>query len=279
VTLHYDDSSDDDASLAWFQDPHCSNGYTWLVLDEGRVIELADPAYRTPHAGPCLTPRANSVFYGIAAATNGVVPATRKQEDAIVELCTALFHYHGWKRSDVRPRIVGHDAQAIWTVEQTRLAGIPDGKARLMWGKLGRKIDPTGQRVAGGSVRHAPFQYANSSCSASSTEPCRQRKAARYARHQDPTVHRPKRRPFAKPPAALLREEVTAQHLVRQQRSRSRAHRMEDHNKVRTGDPQINFASDVGEGLNTKARRNTAVVDARKALGPSRDSSPQGLLD
>jgi N-acetyl-anhydromuramyl-L-alanine amidase AmpD len=152
VMLHYDDSSDDDASLAWFQDPQCSNGYTWLVLDDGRVIELADPAYRTPHAGPCLTPRANSVFYGIAAATNGVVPATPVQTDAIVEVCTALFHYHGWTRSDVRQRIVGHDAQAIWTLEQTRLAGFPDGKARLLWGKLGRKVDPTGQRRDGRKI-------------------------------------------------------------------------------------------------------------------------------
>src|SRR5205823_7746025 len=75
VMLHYDDSSDDESSLAWFRDPRCSNGYTWLVLDDARVIELADPAFRTPHAGPCLTPRANSVCYGVAAATNGIVPA------------------------------------------------------------------------------------------------------------------------------------------------------------------------------------------------------------
>ena len=152
VMLHYDDSSDDDESLAWFQNPKCSNGYTWLVLDDGRVIELADPAYRTPHAGPCLMPRANSVFYGIAAATNGVVPATPMQVDAIIEACTALFHYHGWTSGEVRQRIVGHDAQAIWTLDQTRLAGIPDGKARLLWGKLGRKVDPTGQRRDGRKI-------------------------------------------------------------------------------------------------------------------------------
>src|SRR3954471_5827427 len=94
VMLHYDDSSDDEASLDWFQDPRCSNGYTWLVLDDGAVIELADPAFRTPHAGPCLMPRANSVYYGIAAATNGIVPATREQMDTIVELCAALFRFH-----------------------------------------------------------------------------------------------------------------------------------------------------------------------------------------
>src|SRR5690242_19410571 len=121
VMLHYDDSSDDESSLAWFHDPRCSNGYTWLVLDDGRVIELADPAFRTPHAGPCLMPRANSVFYGIAAATNGVVPATPAQVAAIIKLCAALFRYHRWQDTEVRSRIVGHDAQAIWTLEQTRL--------------------------------------------------------------------------------------------------------------------------------------------------------------
>src|SRR5690348_6958178 len=97
-------------------------------------------------------PRANSVFYGIAAATNGVVPATPAQVDTIIAMCTALFHHHGWASSDALWRIVGHDAQAIWTLEQTRLAGIPDGKARLLWGKLGRKVDPTGQRHDGKKI-------------------------------------------------------------------------------------------------------------------------------
>jgi N-acetyl-anhydromuramyl-L-alanine amidase AmpD len=152
VMLHYDDSSDDESSLAWFKDPRCSNGYTWLVLDDGRLIELADPAYRTPHAGPCLMPRANSAYYGIAAATNGVVPATRAQVDTIIDVCVALFRYHGWGDNLVGTRIVGHDAQAIWTLEQTRLAGIPDGKGRYLWGKLGRKVDPTGQRRDGRKI-------------------------------------------------------------------------------------------------------------------------------
>src|SRR5437762_5353368 len=71
IMLHYDDSARDDWALEWFQDPRCKNGYTWLVLDDGSLIELADPARRTPHAGPCLVPRANSAFYGISAATNG----------------------------------------------------------------------------------------------------------------------------------------------------------------------------------------------------------------
>ena len=46
--LHYDDSERDAWALAWFSDPRCTNGYTWLVLDDGTVVELADPARRTP---------------------------------------------------------------------------------------------------------------------------------------------------------------------------------------------------------------------------------------
>ena len=40
------------------------------MLHDGRVMELADPGMRMPHAGPCITPNANSTYYGIAAATD-----------------------------------------------------------------------------------------------------------------------------------------------------------------------------------------------------------------
>jgi hypothetical protein len=152
VMLHYDDSSRDDWALEWFQDPRCKNGYTWLVLDDGRLVELADPALRTPHAGPCLVPRANSAFYGISAATNGLVPATPAQLETIVRACVALFHYHGWRDAEAADRIVGHDAQAVWTPEYTRAARIPESRARLLWGTLGRKVDPTGVRSDGQKI-------------------------------------------------------------------------------------------------------------------------------
>jgi N-acetyl-anhydromuramyl-L-alanine amidase AmpD len=139
VMLHYDDSSRDDWALAWFSDPRCTNGYTWLVLDDGSVIELADPALRTPHAGPCLTPNANSAFYGVAATTNGLVPATPAQLEAMIAVCAALFRFHEWPATSVRKRIVGHDRQAIWTARHTT-------DVRL-WGRLGRKVDPTGRRA------------------------------------------------------------------------------------------------------------------------------------
>jgi N-acetyl-anhydromuramyl-L-alanine amidase AmpD len=147
IMLHYDDSSSDPSALEWFMDPQCTNGYTWLVLDDGRVVELADPALRTPHAGPCLTPLANSHFYGIAAATNGQVPATQAQLDSAVALCVALFRHHAWPAGSVeavRRRIVGHDEQAVWTEAYT--------SRRELFGKTGRKVDPTGERADGRKV-------------------------------------------------------------------------------------------------------------------------------
>src|SRR3954464_7132958 len=119
IMLHYDDSSRDDWAVEWFSDPRCTNGYTWLGLDDGRVVELADPAFRTPHAGACRTPKANSVFYGIAAATNGLTLATESQVESIAVACAAVVKFHGWQSSPVRTRIVGHDTEAIWTPEQT----------------------------------------------------------------------------------------------------------------------------------------------------------------
>jgi len=138
IMLHYDDSSRDDWALEWFQDPRCTNGYTWLVLDDGRVIELADPAYRTPHAGACRTQRANSFYYGIAAATNGLVPATEAQLASIARVCAAVVLFEGWSASSIAQRIVGHDGEAIWTPADTA--------DRSRWGQLGRKMDPTGGR-------------------------------------------------------------------------------------------------------------------------------------
>jgi hypothetical protein len=146
VMIHYDDSTRDDWAVAWFYDKRCHNGYTWLVLDDGRVVELADPALRTPHAGPCLEPNANSRLYGVSAATNGLVPATTAQLAAIAVTCLALFRFHGWKRDEVAARIQGHDAQAVWTPAYTRAAGLSDVTGRALWGRLGRKVDPTGVR-------------------------------------------------------------------------------------------------------------------------------------
>ena len=146
IMLHYDDSSRDEWALDWFADPRCTNGYTWVVLDDGRIIELADPGMRTPHAGPCRTPMANSHFYGIAATTNGLVPATDAQVTAIAQLAAAVCTHHRWwpTPQSLRDRVVGHDAQAIWTKAYTKNAAL--------WGRTGRKVDPTGTRPDGKPV-------------------------------------------------------------------------------------------------------------------------------
>ena len=147
LMLHYDDSSRDDWAVEWFHDPRCTNGYTWLVLDDGRVVELADPAFRTPHAGPCLTPYANSAYYGVAAATNGLVTVTKPQLAVITAICVAVMKWHHWIVEDdaaLDRRIVGHDEQAVWTSAYTH--------ERALWGHLGRKVDPRGQRPDGTPV-------------------------------------------------------------------------------------------------------------------------------
>ena len=90
---------------------------------------------------------ANSRFYGVAAATNGRVLATEEQVAAIARICTAVFRQHQWVRTsvaDVRRRLLGHDEQAIWTPAYT--------SRRSLWGKLGRKVDPTGTRADGRKV-------------------------------------------------------------------------------------------------------------------------------
>jgi N-acetyl-anhydromuramyl-L-alanine amidase AmpD len=148
IMLHYDDSSRDDWAVAWFHDPRCTNGYTWIVLDDGRVIELADPGMRTPHAGPCRTPNANSAYYGIAATTNGLVLATDRQIEAIARTCAAIMRHHQWPAGEATTSITGHDREAIWTPAYT--------KKRELWGSTGRKIDPKGRRPDGRPIIDLP---------------------------------------------------------------------------------------------------------------------------
>jgi hypothetical protein len=92
-------------------------------------------------------PRANSFYYGIAAATNGFVLATEPQLAAIIRLCVAVFRHHRWSSEsldELRRRLAGHDEQAIWTAAYT--------PRKELWGHVGRKVDPTGQRPDGRPV-------------------------------------------------------------------------------------------------------------------------------
>jgi hypothetical protein len=61
----------------------------------------------------------------------------RPQLTSIATICVAVIRHHQW----VSPIIVGHDEQAVWTAAYT--------KRRDLWGQVGRKVDPTGQRADG----------------------------------------------------------------------------------------------------------------------------------
>jgi hypothetical protein len=135
--IHFDDSSSDESAWRWFTDPACKVSYNRLYLDPGDVVSIADDDHAAWHAGACLTANANSRFYGQSAATNATTPATKKQLDAMIEDTARMFRFHKWPITEVDRRIRGHDEEAIFT--RANAPKRPD-----LWGKLGRKIDPTG---------------------------------------------------------------------------------------------------------------------------------------
>jgi N-acetyl-anhydromuramyl-L-alanine amidase AmpD len=136
VMIHFDDSTEDKWAIAWFRDPACKVSYNRLYLDNGDVASICSMTRRAYHAGLCLGGNANSRYYGLSAATDARHPVTQKQFESMVKDATLLFRYHGWRKEDVTSRIVGHDEKAIFGPENT--------SNKKLWGKLGRKIDPTG---------------------------------------------------------------------------------------------------------------------------------------
>lgn len=143
VMLHYDESTNDTGAMAWFKDPECKVSYDFLVLDDGRYVQLIPDEKRAWHAGACKTSNpaklnysdANSAFLGISVATNSKTPSTQKQYDTVVWLIKRYFAKKGWPLTDTW-RIVGHDTEAIFP---------NNGETPVhLRGKRGRKIDPTG---------------------------------------------------------------------------------------------------------------------------------------
>lgn len=129
--LHYDASASDAGAVTWLtKDPRCKVSYNWLVLDDGKLVEVAPADARAWHAGICKPSGsplayqdANSAFYGIAIAATSGETATEAQETTVTRLVRSLFRKHTWDLAADQWRLVGHDAEA--------------------WPR-GRKIDPTG---------------------------------------------------------------------------------------------------------------------------------------
>jgi hypothetical protein len=138
VGIHFDDSSNDKSSLAWFTDPDCHVSYNRLYMDNGDVNSIADDDREAWHFGICLPPNDfNHTLYGLAAATNAKIPATQKQFASMCEDTARIFRFHGWPIEQIPVRIIGHDEKAIFNKKDNPTR--PD-----LWGKLGRRIDPTG---------------------------------------------------------------------------------------------------------------------------------------
>lgn len=150
VCIHYDASVTDAAGEGWFSHKDCNVSYNRYYLDSGEVVSIADDDWAAWHMGPCLTKNANSVYYGLSAATNGYNKVTEKQLASMIEDTVRIFRRHGWSSTDVSWRIVGHNEQAIFTKAHT------PNEAR--WGKLGRRDDPMGYPPAAPVIDIAAFR-------------------------------------------------------------------------------------------------------------------------
>lgn len=145
VMYHYDDSTTDKGGVAWFKHPDALGYYNRAYGDDAQITSVADDDWKAPHAGICLVPDANSFFFGQCALTNGKTLATPDQLAAMMEDTIRLFRKVGWPGDEVARRLFGHDEQAVYS--KRKYPNRPD-----LWGKLGRKQDPTGTRQDGVKV-------------------------------------------------------------------------------------------------------------------------------
>lgn len=154
IMVHYDDSSSDTGALSWFRSPDFKLSYNRAYLDDGRRVRITRSIHdKADHAGPCLVEPgvptytipgttfkyggANEAYFGFAATADGNDAITEPQFDAMAADCAVIYRLAAWSLDELESRIVGHDAKAIFNPRSN------PGHPKL-WGKLGRKIDPTG---------------------------------------------------------------------------------------------------------------------------------------
>jgi len=117
--LHYDASASDAGAVYWLtKDPACKVSYNWLVLDDGKVVEVAPADKRAWHAGRCRSsdPRlaytdANSAFYGIAIAAKAGDPVSSAQFGTTLRLVLDCFKREKWPLLD-NWRLTSHHSEA-----------------------------------------------------------------------------------------------------------------------------------------------------------------------
>lgn len=119
VLIHFDASASDKGAVAWLEDDaRAEVSYHYLVLDDGRVIQLAPPGTRAWHAGVCRPSErrftysdGNNAFYGVSIAAKPGDKATEAQLDSVAKVCKYLFWLEGWDERETW-RITGHSAEA-----------------------------------------------------------------------------------------------------------------------------------------------------------------------
>jgi hypothetical protein len=80
---------------------------------------------------------ANTAYIGLAITAAAHEHITLEQLDALTTDIAIVARLAGWSPEDMDSRIVGHDSRAIFNPRD-------NPKEPTLWGKLGRKIDPTG---------------------------------------------------------------------------------------------------------------------------------------
>lgn len=151
VMWHFDASQSDKGALNWFDDPAFLLSYNRAYTDNGRRIGLTPKIERKAfHAGTCREDArvkgGNTAFYALCVTAGDGQVATDLQFAAIIVDTAVIARYHqqrgdpGWETSNIDYWLTGHEKWAIY--------GPKDTKRQDLWGKLGRKHDPTGSAPA-----------------------------------------------------------------------------------------------------------------------------------
>lgn len=149
IMCHFDASRTDQGAINWFDDPEFVLSYNRAYTDNGRRIRLTPTIeHRAYHAGKCRSDslvhdNANSSFYGLCVTAGDGQIATTEQFTALCVDAAVIVRYHqlrgdpSWGIDNLDYIITGHEDWAIHSASSTA--------NKALWGKLGRKHDPTGE--------------------------------------------------------------------------------------------------------------------------------------
>jgi N-acetyl-anhydromuramyl-L-alanine amidase AmpD len=149
IMAHFDASRTDQGAINWFDDPDFKLSYNRAYTDNGRRIKLTPVIEnRAYHAGKCRSDsvvhdNANTCFYGLCVTAGDGQITTTEQFTAICVDAAVIARYHqlrgdkGWGLENINYWITGHEDWAIFSPDST--------SNKSLWGKLGRKHDPTGE--------------------------------------------------------------------------------------------------------------------------------------